>query len=124
MKHLTLLLFLSFTTLALAQTPTIPLDDIRNHIGEIVTVCAEVKSTFKTQQHHHSLLNMGGVYPEQKLTIIILEKHLKNFSYIPVEYLAGKTICVTGEVTLFEGKPQIKVKRESEIVASSNLSHQ
>jgi len=109
MKHLTLLLFLSFTTLTLAQTPTIPLDDVRNHIGETVTICAEVKSTFKTQQHHHSLL---------------LEKHLKNFSYIPVEYLAGKTICVTGEVTLFVGKPQIKIKRESEIVASSNLSHQ
>ncbi|WP_396146707.1 hypothetical protein [Flavobacterium sp.] len=116
MKHLTLLLFLTFSTLSLAQTPVVALDDIRNHIGATVTVCAEVKSTYKTNDHRHSLLNMGGVYPEQKLTIIILEKHLKNFSYIPVEYLAGKTICVTGEVTLFKGKPQIKVKRASEIV--------
>ncbi len=116
MKHLTLLLFLILTSLTFAQTPPIQLDDIRNHIGETVTICEEVKSSFKTKQHHHSLLNMGGYYPEQKLTIIILEKHLKNFSYIPVEYLAGKTICITGVVTLFEGKPQIKVKRESEIV--------
>ena len=116
MKPFTLLLFLSFATLTLAQTPTIPLDAVRNHIGATITVCAEVKSTYKTNDHHHSLLNMGGVYPEQKLTVIILEKHLKNFSYIPVEYLAGKTICVTGEVTLFKGKPQIKVKRASEIV--------
>jgi hypothetical protein len=45
------------------------------YIGKTVTVCEEVKSTFKTQQHHHSLLNIGGIYPKQKLTIIILEKH-------------------------------------------------
>lgn len=116
MKHLTFLLFLTFSTLSFAQSAVVALDDIRNHIGKTVTVCAEVKSTYKTNDHHHSLLNMGDVYPDQKLTIVILEKHLKNFSYIPVEYLAGKTICVTGEVMLFKGKPQIKVKRASEIV--------
>lgn len=116
MKHLTLLLLLAFSTVSLAQTPVVTLDDVRIHIGATVTVCAEVKNTYKTNDHYHSLLNRGGVYPEQKHTIILLEKHLKNFSYIPVEYLAAKTICVTGEVTLFKGKPQIKVKRASEIV--------
>lgn len=55
MKKLTLLLFLAFSTLSLAQTPTIPLDDVRNHIGETVTVCAEVKSTFKTKEHKHEV---------------------------------------------------------------------
>lgn len=49
MKHLT------FSIISLAQTPVVALDDVRNHIGETVTVCAEVKSTFKNKGHKHEI---------------------------------------------------------------------
>jgi DNA/RNA endonuclease YhcR with UshA esterase domain len=74
------------------------------------------KKTFKTGEHEYSLLNFGDLYPNQKLTLIIKKKHLKNFSFLPIQFLLGKKVCVTGCVNLYKGKPQIKVKYESQIV--------
>lgn len=119
MKKILLLLFIGFTSLLRAQTPTVALSDIRNYVGKTVTVCEKVKSTFKTQEHEHSFLNFGDVYPYQQLTVVIKKKHLKNFSYVPVTHLAGKTICVSGVVYLYKGKPQLRVKKENQVVESS-----
>jgi exonuclease VII large subunit len=115
MKKILLLLYLLFSTLVKAQTPTVALTDIRNYVGKTVTVCEKVKSTFKTREHEHSFLNFGDVYPNQQLTVVIKKKHLKNFSYVPVTFLAGKTICVTGKVYLYKGKPQLRVKKENQV---------
>lgn len=119
MKKILLLLFIGFTSLLRAQTPTVALSDIRNYVGKTVTVCEKVKSTFKTQEHEHSFLNFGDVYPYQQLTVVIKKKHLKNFSYVPVTHLAGKSICVSGVVYLYKGKPQLRVKKENQVVESS-----
>jgi DNA/RNA endonuclease YhcR with UshA esterase domain len=116
MKTLTLIFFLTLNSIISAQTVKISLKEVGNYVGQTVTVCEMVKSTFQTIEHKNTLLNIGDFYPDQKLTIIILERHLKNFSYIPVEYLNGKSVCVTGEIYLYKGKPQIKVKNESQIV--------
>ncbi len=116
-KHFLVLLALTFINLSIAQTK-ISLDDAKNYINKEVTICETIQSTYKTQEHKNSLLNMGDVYPKQKLTIVILAKHLKNFNYIPVEYLNGKQICVTGKIYLYEGKPQIKVKNPNQIIVN------
>ncbi|HRG17584.1 MAG TPA: hypothetical protein PLP39_00695 [Flavobacterium lutivivi] len=110
-----ILLYLFTTTLAFSQEK-VSLDAVENYIGKEITVCEVVKSTFKTQAHEVSFLNFGGGYPNQKLAIVIEKRHLKNFSYSPTEALSGKTICVTGIVTYYKGKPQIMVKKEKQIV--------
>jgi DNA/RNA endonuclease YhcR with UshA esterase domain len=38
-----------------------------------------------------------------------------NFSYKPEDYLKGKTICVTGTIKEYKGKPQIVVDKEDQI---------
>ena len=38
-----------------------------------------------------------------------------NFSYKPGEYLKGKTICVTGVVKDYKGKPEIVVDKEEQV---------
>lgn len=116
MRKLFLFTTLFLSNIILSQIPKISIEKIGNYVGETVTVCETVKSTFKTLQHKHSLINLGDSYPDEKLTVLIKQKHLKNFSYVPVDYLNGKTICVTGTVYVYRGKPQIKVKKEVSIV--------
>lgn len=115
MKKLFFALLLNFSTATFGQTPKISINEIQNYIGKTITVCEMVKGTFKTNEHKYSLLNLGDAYPDQKLTVFIKKKYLKNFSYEPVEYLNGKTICVSGTVFIFKGKPQIKIKRQIDI---------
>lgn len=111
----TILFFLFVTTVAFSQE-VVTLDQIKNYIGKEVTVCEVVKSTFKTEKHEISFLNFGDRYPNQKLSIVIEKRHLKNFSYTPTVVLFGKTICVTGVLSYYKGKPQIIVKKEKQIV--------
>jgi len=61
-------------------------------------------------------LNFGNSYPKQLFTVVIWESDIKNFKYIPAEYLKGKNICVNGLVEIFKGKPQIIVKSQNQIV--------
>lgn len=98
-----------------AQTK-ISIDSVCNYIGRTISVCEIVKSTFKIGEHEYYLLNFGDLYLNQKLTLIIKKKHLKNFSYFPVKFLPGKKVCVTGCVNLYKGKTQIKVKQQSQII--------
>jgi len=74
MKHLTLLLFLAFSTVSLAQTQVVALDDVCNHIGETVTVCDEVKSTIKTKEHKHEVYRNVTIKSFKKIIYLQIEE--------------------------------------------------
>ncbi|HMG13961.1 MAG TPA: S1/P1 nuclease [Saprospiraceae bacterium] len=82
------------------------------HIGEIVKVCGLVyggKAFAKI-----TLINMGAAYPDSPFSIAIFDKNI--FKYKPEEYLNEKTICVTGLLKLYNGKAEIVVSDERQIV--------
>lgn len=91
------------------------LEEIADHIGKKVKVCDKIYGTYIIPSNGLTLLNVGQPYPDNPLTLAIFKKDLKNFSYVPAEFLLDKSICVTGKLVLFKGKPEIILNTEKDI---------
>ena len=105
------LIFICFTLLvctASAQTK-ISAKDASQHIGETVMICDSVYSTKLIDGSNMALLNIGGRYPNQLLTIMIPGSDRAKFKEQPEELYKNKKVCVTGKVVLYRDKPEIVV---------------
>lgn len=60
-------------------------------------------------------MNFGKQFPNHAFTLVIFKNVLSKFSYDPLT-LKKKKICVTGNVALYKGKPQLVIENESQIV--------
>lgn len=76
--------------------------DILNYLGRQVTV-SDIVYDYKVINNRLILLNLGGKYPNQILTIAVKGPSTLN----PAE-LQNKRISVTGTPRLFKGKPEIE----------------
>ena len=88
----------------------------RYHIGknENVRICGTVVST-KLSSKGNIFLNLDKKFPNQIFSISIFKDYVPNFSYAPDTFLAGKTICVTGKVTDFNGTATVNITNEKAI---------
>ena len=82
--------------------------------NESIVVCGTVVST-KRSAKGNVFLNFDKAFPNQIFTVSIFKDKLLNFSYDPDEELLGKTICVEGKVTDFNGTPSMSISSESSI---------
>lgn len=115
MKKNLLTVLLSCFAYVLSAQVKVPVDSVARYIGQNVTVCASVfgvKSLDKL-----SFINLGAAYPKSPLTIVIFAKDLPNFKATPESLYANKSVCVTGKLEDFKGKPQIVITRPEEIIA-------
>jgi DNA/RNA endonuclease YhcR with UshA esterase domain len=60
-------------------------------------------------------LNVGGAYPNQKFSVVIKGSNRDKFKEPPEKMFAGKTICVTGHITMYKGRPEIVVSDPKQI---------
>ena len=95
---------------------SISANDAASHIGEKVTVCGKVFGGRYFDKNDKTLLNVGAVYPDNPLTIVIEGADRKKFSFKPEDKFLNKEVCVTGEVKEFKGKAEIQVTEVSQIV--------
>ena len=114
MKKIFLALFLFGTLLVSAQEITPTLENIASFEGKTITICEKVTSIYETKGGN-ALLNFGKPFPNNAFTVVVFKSDRDTFSYNPLS-LDTKTICITGTVILYKGKPEIIVKKESEIV--------
>ncbi len=63
-----------------------------------------------------TLLNLGGVYPNNTMTVVIYKKDRGNWSEDPIKMYDSKKICVTGKHITYQGRPEIVVEKPSDIV--------
>jgi hypothetical protein len=63
-----------------------------------------------------TLLNLGGAYPNQKITVVIKGADRNKFKTPPETLFAGKTICVKGPIQIYKGRPEIVVTDPQQIV--------
>jgi hypothetical protein len=87
-----------------------------SHVGEEATVCGEVTGA-KFSSHRKrkpTFIDFGPPHPNQLFTALIWGEYRDKFDYVP-ESLLGKTICVSGTITEFKGKVEIKVSDPSQI---------
>ncbi len=107
------MLLTSFTYVAKSQT-LILAKDAAQYVGKTVTICDFVYSTKALDKI--SLINLGGTYPKELLTLAINKDDISKFSSEPASMYLGNNICVTGVVTEFKGKYQIVVTEPKQIV--------
>ncbi|WP_316829514.1 hypothetical protein [Pedobacter aquatilis] len=112
-KFLLLISFIFAGYLAKSQT-LILAKDAGQYIGKTVTVCDSVYSSKALDKL--SLLNLGGSYPKELLTIVVNKEDIAKFSAEPATMFLSNNICVTGTVTEFKGKFQIVVTEPKQIV--------
>lgn len=79
-----------------------------------VTICGTVVSTHRSSKDN-IFLNLDKRFPNNIFSVNIWKSDLTNFSYPPEVALENKRVCVTGEVTLREGMPNMNIKSEKEI---------
>ncbi|MBS1743861.1 MAG: DNA/RNA non-specific endonuclease [Bacteroidetes bacterium] len=82
--------------------------------NENIRVCGTVVST-KLSSKGNIFLNLDKKFPNQVFSITIFKDYTSNFSYQPEKFLEGKTICVTGKVTNFNGVPSVSITDEKAI---------
>lgn len=81
---------------------------------QVVKVCGTVVST-KLSSKGNIFLNLDKKFPNQSFTVTIFKNDVVNFSYMPNSFLSGKSICVTGKVTNFNGVPNMNIENEKAI---------
>lgn len=113
---LSIIFFTALTSNTLQAQNTIPVDSVENYIGKTVKVCDKVYGTHITKgEKKTTYLNLGADYPNNKLTIVIFERDLPNFGYVPAVFLKDKNVCVTGKVVTYKEKPQIIISESSSL---------
>jgi hypothetical protein len=113
-KILLVLLVAGVAVLAMAQTPIYTAADARKHVGEIATITDRVNSVHQAE-NGNIFLNLGGKYPNQIFTAFIPASSAADFSN-PQQY-EGKTVAVSGKITLSHGEPEIIISNVSQIIA-------
>jgi DNA/RNA endonuclease YhcR with UshA esterase domain len=97
-----------------AAAQTIQPADAPAHVGQTVTVEGDVSNVHKVAAGV-TFIDMGGRYPDNTFTAVILPDDAKKFP--DVNSLNGKTVDVTGAVRLYKGKPEILLTDAAQIKA-------
>ena len=96
---------------------TVSADSLRYFEGKVIQVCQKVNDTYVTKgEKKTTFLNFGYGFPNQLFTVVIFEDDLKNFSYVPADFLKGKNVCIIGDVRMYNGGPEIIVEREDQVL--------
>ena len=93
-------------------------EQAEQHVGETNTVCGLVASVryLDTSKTKPTLLNFDHPSPNQTFTVMIRDADRAEFKDPPEMMFNGKTVCVTGVIIDFRGKPEIVVTDPSQIV--------
>lgn len=105
MKKLATIAILIFAGISAKSQNTISINEVSKHIGETVNICDSVY-TGRTLANL-TLLNLGGAFPKQALTVVVNKADLVNFKESPEKLYLNKKLCITGKITEYNGKPQI-----------------
>lgn len=82
------------------------------HVGESATVTDMVSNVHESGKGN-IFLNMGGTYPNQMFTGFIPASAASAFS--DAKQYDGKTVSISGKITVYKGKPEIVVTSQSQI---------
>jgi hypothetical protein len=91
-----------------ARAATFVPEEAAKHVGETVTICGLVASAKYAGQARGgpTFLDFGKPYPNAIFTALILGSDRPKFG-TPEKGVQGKQVCVTGQIQLYQGKPQI-----------------
>ena len=90
--------------------------DAINHVGEIAEVCGLIAGAryARKTRGDPTYLNFGKPFPDQEFSAIVWGADRRKFDIKP-ESLEGYKACVYGKITLYQGKPQIVLKKAEQL---------
>ena len=94
---------------------SIPAYDANGYIGEVANVYGQVVEVYYALPSDEYYLYFGDYYPYHDFTVVLPGWIASRYSSYPESYLEREDIVVTGLISTFDGKPEIVVKRESQI---------
>lgn len=110
-----LILALGLVAAALpARAETIQPGDAKAHVGKTVTIQATVAEV-KTGRGGVTFLDMGGSFPDNAFAAVIFASDLAKFP--GAKTLKGKTVAISGEVVLYQDRPEIILKTADQLKA-------
>jgi hypothetical protein len=91
-----------------AHAASLSPEQAAGHVGETATVCGLVASATYLPQAPQSptFLDLGKPFPNQIFSAIIFGSDRLKFG-MPETSMRDKSICVTGTIFLYQGKPKI-----------------
>src|SRR5437016_12704618 len=114
-KTLIALFACALAALAIAQAPpNYTAAEAAKHVGDTATVTDRVDGVHQSGKGN-IFLNMGGKYPNQAFTAFIPSASAPQFSQ--TQQYEGRTVSVSGKITLYKGKPEIIVNSPSQVTA-------
>jgi len=124
-KCLCLLLLLLIPKLSYAQDGHISPEEARKFINQFKTVCGLVVSTAYASSSKGSptFLNLNKPYPKQIFTVVIWGNNRYKFSDPPENFYKNKEICISGQIELYRGVPEIIVSAPNQIILSLDNSN-
>lgn len=98
-----------------------PADSLK-YIGQQKTICGKAASvTYAARSKGQpTFLNLDQPYPNQVFTVVIWGSDRRKFKDPPEVFYKGKRICVTGNIEIYRGKPEIIVRDPSQIVSKTD----
>jgi hypothetical protein len=110
-------LFFLFTFNTAAQTNKITAVEAKDHVRETRTVCGKVASEHfaSKSKGQPTFLNLDEPYPKEVFTILIWGTDRAKFGTPETRY-KDASVCVTGKITGYRGKPEIIATEPSQIV--------
>jgi DNA/RNA endonuclease YhcR with UshA esterase domain len=105
------------SSVAISDGASLSPEEAVSHVGENATVCGLVASTNYAShvRSQPTFLNLGKPYPNQVFTAVIFGTDRTKFG-TPETSLRGKSICVTGSIRLYRGKPEIILRDPKELM--------
>ena len=119
---LLILCLLIVRSISIAEEQSINPTDAEKYVGKEKTVCGMVASaTYASRtKGQPTFLNLDQPYPNQIFAVVIWGLDRKKFNNPPEVFYKGKTICVTGKIKSYKGRPEIIVNDPSQIKFKSN----
>ena len=114
---LVLLLALCSASADTTEIPVINAAQAAAHAGKQAKVCGTVvdaRHAIKTKGQP-TYLNMDKPYPHPTFTAVIWGKDRSHFGMPPNILYRGRTICVTGKISIDHGTPEIVVESPAQI---------
>lgn len=102
---------------AVSCTSAVSWQNARQAVGRTVAVKGPVAGTFYARSSNGSptFLNLGRDYPSsRRFTVVIWGRNRLSFG-APERRYRGRTICVIGSVSTYQGIPEIEATRPSQI---------
>lgn len=89
--------------------------DAYDFVGEIARVYGRVAETYYSPETDEYFLYLGDYYPYHDFSVVVPGREARDFSRRPERYFDRQYIEVTGLISRFEGKPEMVIKRSSQI---------